>query len=168
MIIRYILSSVVGGIVATIVMLAALNISNIWGVKPLDVRAMFGSFITKKIDKESRLLGLIILLAGGIIFSFLYGIIVLGFITGRFGGTFGLPEYNWIPGVNFFYLYLGFLGGFGHGTFMALIGGAIIYELHPLEEFRKSMPYIVAALIGHAVFGFTVMLVHNFILARGV
>lgn len=167
MILRYILSSVLAGFVATLVMLAALNISNIWGVKPLDVRNMFGSFITRKIDKKSKLLGSILLLIGGQIFGFLYGAIVLAFITGRFGGNFGLPDYTWIPGVNFFFLYLGFLGGFGHGTFMALIGGAIIYELHPLEEFRKSMPYIVASLIGHASFGFTVMLVHNFILARG-
>ncbi len=155
------------GLVGTTVMLAALNISNIWGIEPLDVRNMFGSFITRKIDKNSKLLGTIILLIGGQLFAFLYGAIIVAFITGRFGGSFGLPEYIWIPGVNFFYLYLGFLGGFGHGTFMALIGGAIIYELHPLDEFRKSMPYIVSALIGHAVFGFTVMLVHNFILARG-
>jgi len=168
MVFRYILSSLVAGFIATFVMLAALNISNIWGVKPLDVRMMFGSFITRKINQKTKLLGLIILLIGGLIFAFLYGLIVLAFITGRFGGSFGLPEYNWIPGVNFFYLYLGFLGGFGHGTFMALIGGAIIYELHPLDEFKQSMPYIVAALIGHAVFGFAVMLVHNFILARGV
>ena len=168
MLLRYIVSSLIAGIVATAAMLASLRLSSIWGVKPLDVTMMFGSLITGKANQKSRLLGLIILFIGGIIFSFLYGLIVFLFLTGRFGGTFGLPEYNWLPGVNFFYLYLGALGGFGHGTFMALIGGAIIYELHPLDEFKGSMSYIVAALVGHAVFGFTVMLIHNFILARGV
>ena len=167
MVLTYVISSVVAGIVASLAMLASLNLSKIWGIKTYDVTLMLGSFFTKKLDSRSRSLGFAIFMLIGIMFSFLYGLIVLLFVTGRFGGSFGLPHYFWLPGVNFFLLYLGFLGGFGHGTFMALIGGVLFYELHPLPDFKDTMSYIVSALIGHAIFGLVVMLVHNFILARG-
>ncbi len=166
MVLSYIISSIVAGIVASLAMLASLNLSKIWGIKTLDVRMMLGSFVTKKLNNQAKILGFFIFLTVGIMFSFLYGLIVFLFVTGRFGGSFGMPQYYWIPGVNFFLLYLGLLGGFGHGTFMALIGGVLFYELHPLPDFRETLPYVVSALIGHAIFGFTVMLVHNFILAR--
>jgi len=152
-----ILSSVVSGLAATAVMLVVLYLPTLWGGPYYDTLGALGSMWTRKVDERARVLGLLLLFAGGIVFAMFYGAFVLMFLE----GPFDIPRYVILPRlpteVNLMYPLVGLVGGFGHGIFMALITTFIATDFHPLGEYRNPFTLILSYLIGHAVFGATVM-----------
>jgi len=152
-----ILASVVSGLAATAVMLVVLYLPAFWGGPYYDTLGALGSMWTRKVDERARVLGTVLLFVGGIIFAMFYGAFVLMFLE----GPFDMPRYVILKSlpteVNLFYPLMGLVGGFGHGIFMSLITTFIATDFHPLQEYRNAFSLILSYLIGHAVFGATVM-----------
>ena len=153
------LSSVLTGLLATAVMLVFLYLPILWNGVYYDTLGAIGSLWTREANDRSRLLGAIVLFAGGILFAAFYGAFVLMFMI-ESGGFRGVP-YIIFPNapttIDLFFPFLGLVGGFGQGIFMSLITSFIITDFHPVEKFRDPFPLILSFLIGHTVFGVTVM-----------
>lgn len=151
------LSSVVSGLIATGVMIVFLYLPVFWKGVYYDTLGALGSILLDKVDVRSRLVGTILLLVGGVLFAFFYGWYTLMFLE----GPFPAPPYIIFPGspaeVNLFYPLFGLVAGFCHGIFITLILTFVITDHHPLESYRQVYPLILSFIIGHTVYGMTVM-----------
>ena len=154
-----VLSSVLTGLLATAVMLVFLYLPLLWNGVYYDTLAAIGSLWTREANDRSRLLGAIVLFAGGVLFAAFYGAFVLMFML-ESGGFRGVP-YIIFPNapttIDLFFPLLGLVGGFGQGIFMSLITSFMITDFHPVESFRDPFPLILSFLIGHTVYGVVVM-----------
>lgn len=158
------LSSVVSGLIATGVMIVFLYLPVLWKGVYYDTLGALGAILLYKVDTRSRILGGILLLVGGILFAFFYGWYTLMFL----GGPFPAPLYLIFPGspleINLFYPLFGLVAGFCHGIFITLILTFVITDHHPLKSYRQAYPLILSFIIGHTVYGMTVMFLQSQIL----
>jgi hypothetical protein len=111
----------------------------------------------RKVDARSRLLGAILLLVGGVLFAFFYGFYTLMFLDGPFPAPLYLIASAPPVEINLFYSLFGLVAGFCHGSFITLILTFVITDHHPLESYRQAYPLIVSFMVGHTVYGMTVM-----------
>jgi hypothetical protein len=157
MILPLTLTSVLTGILGTAIMVAALYLPQAWGRPSYDTLGTLGSLFTKRIDAQARVLGALVLAAGGVVFAAYYGWIALMFMS----GTFDAPDYRVLRDfpteIHLFYPILGLVGGFAQGMFASLILGFVVVDFHPVEEQRSPFPLIQSFLIGNTVFGVVVM-----------
>ena len=153
------MSSIVTGLVGTAVMVVFLYLPVLWGGLYYDTLGAIGSIWTRTVDLRTRLVGALILFAGGIAFAMFYGAFALMFMIGA--GAYDAPSYRILPSLvtslDLFYPFIGLIGGFGHGLYMSLITSFIVTDFHPLPQFRDPYPLIVSFVIGHMVFGTVVM-----------
>lgn len=153
-----IFSSLAAGLIATFVMVLFQYLPLLWSGNYFDILGALGSWRTHVLDARARFIGAVLYFAGGIVFAFLYGVLVLGI---RLNSEFLYGGYVIsIPGlpteVNFVYPLLGIAMGLGHGVIVALIMTVLISR-HPLEYFHTRFILVVSQLIGHVVFGMVVM-----------
>lgn len=153
------LSSVLTGVVGTAVMVLFLYLPLLWNGVHYDTLASIGSIWTREANDRSRLIGMLLLTAGGVAFAAFYGAFVLMFMT-EAGAFRGVP-YVVFPSapttIDLFFPFLGLVGGFGQGIFMSLVTSFVVTDFHPLERFRDPFPLLLSFLIGHTVFGVVVM-----------
>ncbi|TVR91189.1 MAG: hypothetical protein EA416_09905, partial [Trueperaceae bacterium] len=151
------LSSVLTGTLGTAVMVAALNLPQLWGRKTYDALGTLGSLFTRRLDAQSRMIGAILLTFGGVVFAVFYGWIALMFYT----GTFAAPEYlifrDFPTTIDLFYPLVGLVGGFAQGMFAALILAFVVVDFHPIESQRSPFDLVQSFLVGNTVFGMVVM-----------
>jgi len=151
------LSSVLTGVLGTAVMVAALNLPQLWGKTTYDTLGTLGSLFTRRLDAQSRMIGAILLTVGGVVFAVFYGWIALMFYT----GTFAAPEYlvfrDFPTTIDLFYPIVGLVGGFGQGMFAALILAFVVVDFHPIESQRSPFDLVQSFLLGNTVFGMVVM-----------
>lgn len=149
------LTSVVTGLLGTAIMVLFLYLPLLWGGLYYDTLGAIGSIWTRVADMRARLIGALILFAGGIVFAMLYGAVALLFMTET--GAFEAVGYRILPSapaqIDLFYPLIGLVGGAGQGIYMSLIASFVITDFHPLPDFRDPFPLIVSFLIGHMVFG---------------
>ena len=157
MILELTLTSVLTGLLGTSLMVAVLNLPQIWGGQVYDTLGALGAVFTRRVDARSRMLGALFLAAGGIGFAVAYGWVALMFITGTFEGPNYVVTRDFPTTIDLFYPILGLVGGFGHGMFAALIATFVVTDFHPIEEMRDPFGLVRSFLIGHTVFGVTVM-----------
>lgn len=150
-------SSLISGLIATGVMIGFLYLPVFWRGVHYDTLGALGSIFWLRVDARSRTLGAILLLVGGVLFAFFYGWYTLMFL----GGPFPAPPYLVFPGapleINLFYPLFGLVAGFCHGIFITLILTFVVTDHHPLESYRQAYPLILSFIIGHTVYGMTVM-----------
>lgn len=151
------LSSVVSGLIATGVMIGFLYLPLLWRGVHYDTLGALGSILLDDVDARSRLVGAFLLVIGGVVFAFFYGWYTLMFLD----GPFPAPPYFVFPGspleTNLFYPLFGLIAGFCHGIFITLILTFVITDHHPLQSYRQAYPLILSFIIGHTVYGMTVM-----------
>jgi hypothetical protein len=152
-----ILTAFLTGLLGTAVMIAVLNIPQIWGGQVYDTLGALGAIFTRTLDDRSRVIGALFLMLGGIGFAVAYGWIALMFVTGTFDGANYVVLRNFPTTIDLFYPLLGLVGGFGHGMFAAIITTFIVTDFHPIEEMRDPFGLVRSFLIGHTVFGLVVM-----------
>ena len=157
MILELTLTSIVTGLLGTVLMVAVLHTPLVWGGEVYDTLGALGAVFTRRIDARSRMIGALFLAAGGIAFAVAYGWVALMFVNGTFEG----PDYQVLRDfptrIDLFFPILGLVGGFGHGMFAALIATFIVTDFHPIEEMRDPFGLVRSFLIGHTVFGVVVM-----------
>ncbi|MEZ4629918.1 MAG: hypothetical protein R2880_04250 [Deinococcales bacterium] len=157
MLLALILSSIVSGAIATGLMVLCLYLPLLWNGRYYDTLGAIGAVFTRRNDAQSRVIGAIILLIGGIIFALFYGFFVLMFEK----GPLNIPNYGILPGwpvkVNMMYIFLGLAGGLGQGMFMAMITSFIVADFHPVEAYRDNVTLIMSYIIGHTIYGIVVM-----------
>lgn len=149
-------SSVASGLIATGVMIAVLYLPVFWQGVHYDTLGALGSILLDKVDARARVLGALLLLIGGVIFAFFYGWYTLMFLT----GPFPAPAYIIVSApleINLFYPLFGLVAGFCHGIFITLITAFVVTDHHPLASYRQAYPLILSFIIGHTVYGMTVM-----------
>ena len=73
MILELTLTSVLTGLLGTSLMVAVLNVPQIWGGQVYDTLGALGAVFTRRVDARSRVLGAMFLAAGGIGFAVAYG-----------------------------------------------------------------------------------------------
>ena len=160
-----ILSSIAAGLIATFVMMIFLYLPILWNGNFYDVLGAIGSLITKQVDARSRFIGGLIYIAFGIVFSVLYGLILLPILQAVNAGNMEVPQLIIFSGmpveINLFYVILGLIAGIGHGIIVSLFATIIIIEHHPLEQFRSRYILVLSQLISHIAFGATVMFFHS-------
>ena len=158
MIVALIASSVASGIIATFVMVFFQYLPLAWQGNYFDILGALGSARTRTLDARARFVGALLYSAGGILFAFIYGLLVLGIRPNR-EFLYLAPSLS-LPGlpveVNLIYPLLGMAVGLGHGVIVALLT-TILITRHPLETFHTRFILIISQLIGHVVFGFVVM-----------
>ena len=151
------LSSVLTGVLGTAVMVAALNLPQLWGRKTYDSIGTLGSLFTKRLDGQSRIIGALVLTVGGVVFALFYGWIALMFLT----GTFDAPAYqvfrDFPTTIDLFYPLIGLVGGFAQGMFAALSLAFVVVDFHPIESQRNPLDLVQSFLVGNTVFGLVVM-----------
>ena len=157
MFLELILTAFLTGLLGTAVMIAVLNIPQIWGGQVYDTLGALGAIFTRTLDDRSRVIGALFLMLGGIGFAVAYGWIALMFVTGTFDGANYVVLRNFPTTIDLFYPLLGLVGGFGHGMFAAIITTFIVTDFHPIEEMRDPFGLVRSFLIGHTVFGLVVM-----------
>ena len=135
--------TIVGGIVATSVMSAALYFIHWRGFANADMIRALGTMVTKS-EEDAILPGVLIHFTSGIIFAFIY----VGFWS-----LWGFDAFN-------FYLVLGFITGLAHGLVVSFVLVALVAEHHPIEKFREAgMGVALAHLGGHVVYGLVLAVV---------
>ena len=151
------LSSVASGLIGTTVMLIFLYLPTFWNGLYYDTLGGLGGIFTQKIDRRAQLIGAILLFTGGILFAFFYGFFVLMLTQ----GAFSAPDYTIFrrsaAPINLFFPLAGLVGGMGHGIFVSLITSFIVTDFHPIPEYRDAFTLILSFVIGHTVYGVTVM-----------
>jgi hypothetical protein len=157
MVLALVLSSILSGLVATTVMIMFLYLPLSWGGVYYDTLGAIGATFLKRVDGQSRLLGVFWLFVGGVLFAFFYGAFVLMFMYGNFAA----PTYTIFPGwpveFNLFYPLLGLVGGLAQGIYLTLITTFIITDFHPVASYRQTYPLVLSFLVGHMVYGVVVM-----------
>ena len=151
------LSSVLTGVLGTAVMVAALNLPQLWGRKTYDSLGTLGSLFTKRLDAQSRMIGAIVLTFGGVVFALFYGWIALMFLTGRFDAPEYLVFRDFPTTIDLFYPLIGLVGGFSQGMFAALSLAFVVVDFHPIESQRNPLDLVQSFLVGNTVFGLVVM-----------
>lgn len=150
-------SSALSGLIGTGVMIVFLYLPRVWQGLYYDTLGALGSILLDKVDARSRIVGAVLLLIGGVVFAFFYGWYALMFI----GGPFSALDYTLFPGspsaLNLFYPLFGLIAGFCQGIFITLITTFVIVDHHPVERYRQFYPLILSFIIGHSVYGMTVM-----------
>jgi hypothetical protein len=150
------LSSVASGLIATGAMIIFLYLPVLWGGLYYDTLGALGSIFQARVDARARMVGVLLLLLGGVVFAFFYGWYTLMFL----GGPFPAPAYvisNAPVEINLFYPLFGLVAGFCHGIFITLITTFIVTDHHPVESYREVYPLILSFMVGHTVYGMTVM-----------
>lgn len=150
-------SSVASGLIATGVMIVCLYLPIFWQGVHYDTLGALGSIFVRKVDARSRLLGAILLLVGGVLFAFFYGFYTLMFLDGPFPAPPYLIASAPPVEINLFYPLFGLVAGFCHGIFITLILTFVITDHHPLDSYRQAYPLILSFMVGHTVYGMTVM-----------
>lgn len=165
MLLNLILSSIVSGLVATALMIVALYLPLLWRGVYYDTLGGIGAIYLRRVDERGRLLGAMTLVVGGVLFAMVYGAFVLMFTR----GPFPAPDYTvlstWPTPLNLFYPLLGLVGGLGQGIFVTLIATFIVTDFHPLPAYRDPFPLVLSFLVGHLVYGVTVMTFQSQLLA---
>lgn len=157
MLLELLLTAFLTGLLGTALMIAVLNIPQIWGGPVYDTLGALGAIFTRRLDDRARVIGTLFLMAGGIAFAVAYGWIALMFVTGTFDGANYIVLRNFPTTIDLFYPLMGLVGGFGHGMFAALITTFVVTDFHPIEEMRDPFGLVRSFLIGHTVFGLVVM-----------
>ena len=156
-------SSVVSGLIATGVMMVFLYLPRFWKGLYYDTLGALGSILLDRVDARTRILGAALLLVGGVVFAFFYGWYTLMFLD----GPFSAPVYT-VPGspvaINLFFPMFGLVAGFCHGIFITLITTFVVTDHHPVESYRQVYPLILSFIIGHTVYGMTVMSLQSWFL----
>ncbi len=151
-------SSILSGLIATAVMVVFLYLPRLWNGVYYDTLGGLGAMFLGQANSQARLIGAVLIFAGGVLFGFFYGWFALMFLN----GTFLAPQYLIFAGTplqtDLFFVILGLVGGFGQGMFVSLITTFIATDFHPLESYRDPFPLILSFLIGHTVYGAVVML----------
>ena len=157
------LSSALSGLIGTGVMTLFLYLPRVWQGLYYDTLGALGSILLDEVGARSRIVGAVLLLVGGVVFAFFYGWYAQMFI----GGPFLAPNYT-VPGssaVNVFYPLFGLVAGFCQGIFITLITTFVIVDHHPVERYRQFYPLILSFIIGHSVYGMTVMTLQSLFLS---
>ncbi|MDZ7703224.1 MAG: hypothetical protein U5L04_01910 [Trueperaceae bacterium] len=160
------LSSVLAGLVGAGITILFLYLPLLWRGVYYDTLGALGTAALSRTSMPSqnseemariRVVGGIFYLGGGVLFAVFYGLVALIFIA----GPFPPPDYTVAFGggleINFWYLLLGLVGGFGHGIFVTLITSFIVVEFHPVQAYRDEFSLVLSYLIGHTVYGVVVM-----------
>ncbi len=151
------LSSIASGLLATTVMVVFLYLPTLWNGLYYDTLGGLGGVFTRSIDQRSRIIGALLLYTGGVLFAFFYGFFVLMLTTGPFSAPAYILFPNSLAPVNLFYPLAGFVGGLGHGLFVSLITTFIVTDFHPVPGYRDTFALLVSFIVGHVVYGVTVM-----------
>lgn len=157
------LSTLIAGSVAIAVMLAILYLPLLWGGQTYDVLNALGSAITRRVDGRSLAIGFALYVIGGFFFALLYGLVAQPIVTAEATGGVDLPDLL-VAGegsLDLTYLLIGLALGMAHGGIVALFVTIVVIEHHPLERFRNRYTLVRSQLLGHVVFGATVMLLHS-------
>lgn len=157
MILPLTLTSVLTGLLGTLVMIGVLYLPFFWGGQVYDTLGALGAMFTRRVDARSRAIGAGFLALGGIAFAAAYGWVALMFVTGTFDGPGYVIFPNFPTTIDLFFPILGLVGGFGHGMFAALITTFVVTDFHPIERMRDPFALVRSFLVGHSVFGVVVM-----------
>lgn len=153
----FLLSSIISGIIATTIMIAFLYLPRLWKGVYYDTVGALGAILFDTVDTRSSIIGGLLLYIGGMTFALFYGWYALMFLE----GPFPAPPYVVFFGspleTNLFYPLFGMVAGFCHGIFITLILTFVITDHHPLAHYRQAYPLILSFIIGHTVYGATVM-----------
>lgn len=161
MVLELLLSSLIAGPLATLVMVVFQYLPMIWGGGHYHVIGALGTAITGEPGRRSSLLGIGIYFGVGVVFALLYGLIVVGLIS----IDRELPPMTLLGGdVHLFDVLVGLALGLGHGLLVAILLAIVVVEHHPIEEYRSNFYVIPSAVIGHIAFGGAVMFFHSLIL----
>ena len=128
------------GIIGTAGMEILLQSITKSGMANADMARAVGSLFTRKLENSYRI-GIMIQTISGIIFAFLYAIIIVFFNVHGFLSCAGA----------------GTLIGFIHGAIVGFVLVAAVAESHPLPEFREAgFSVAVAHWFGHIIYGLMV------------
>jgi hypothetical protein len=145
-----ILQTVLAGLIATVVMSAALYAIHWRGFAEADMIRALGSLVTRS-ETNAMPLGVAIHLLSGIGFAFVYVIA---------WSTLPLAEFR-------HYVLLGLMTGFAHGLVVSFLLVILVAEHHPLPRFQRvGIGVAVAHLAGHIVYGLLVGIVAGSYLLR--
>ncbi len=137
---RIIWLAIWAGIVGTAGMEILLQSITKSGMANADMARAVGSLFTKSMSNAYKF-GIIIQTFSGIIFAFLYTLVIVYFNVHGFLSSAGA----------------GTLIGFIHGAVVGFVLVAAVAESHPMKEFREAgFSVAVAHWIGHLVYGLLV------------
>lgn len=155
------MSSFAAGLIASVVMLAVLYLPRAWNGPHYDVARALGSALTGREDARASFLGTVLVALGGIVFAFLYGLVIRTLMTNA-ASVPSLALDAPLPVVlDAVYPIAGVVLGFAHGGIVALLLTIVVTEHHPLPHYRDSFALVPWVLLGHLVFGATVAFFHH-------
>ncbi|CAN5497450.1 hypothetical protein BH24DEI1_BH24DEI1_04790 [soil metagenome] len=163
MVLELLLSSLIAGPLATVVMVIFQYLPMLWSGGHYDVIGALGTAVTGKAERRSSLIGAAIHFGSGVLFAFLYGLIAWGLVS----IDTELPQMVAWGGVNMFDVLIGLAVGLGHGLLVAILLAIVVVEHHPIEAYRSNFYVIPSAVVGHIAYGGSVMFFHSLIL-RGL
>ena len=135
-----ILIILISGLVSTLLMTLLFGAITNLKIANADMIRALGSIYTKNYDNSFRP-GFIFMLFSGVLFAFIYYLIINFFVP--------------IPGIAT--VLAGLAMGFFHGMVVSLGLVIIVAEHHPLEEFRAAGFAVAAShLLAHIVYGFSI------------
>lgn len=150
-----IFASVAAGVIATAAMLAVTYLPVLWRGVPCDVLGMLGSALSGREDARSRYLGTVLFTVGGVLFAFLYGLLIDTLM--RAGEA--MPSLLVAPAlptsIDLAYPLVGLAMGVAHGGVIVLFMTILVTEHHPLARFRDGFSFVLPLLAGHLAFGAT-------------
>lgn len=157
------LSAFAAGLIATALMVFVLYLPRLWGGRAYDVMGALGSAMVGAETQQARFMGTTVYFLGGLVFSLLYGWIVLALLESPGAvGDFGIPVLEGAPvEIDLLFPLLGALVGLVHGMVVAILVTVIVIEHHPLERFRQRVGLVPSQVLSHVVYGATVMFFHH-------
>lgn len=145
-----IMQTALAGVIATVVMSAALYAIHWRGFAEADMIRALGSIVTRN-EANAIPLGMAIHLFSGIVFAFVYVIV---------WSTLPISEFQ-------HYVLLGLVTGFAHGLVVSFALVILVAEHHPLERFQRAgIGVAVAHLVAHVVYGVLVGVIAGSYLLR--
>jgi general stress protein CsbA len=155
------ISSLIAGPIATLIMVVFQYLPVLWGGGHYDWLGAIGSTVLREMGRRALIVGAIIHFGFGIVFAYLYGMVAWGLLAVHTE----LPQLLILGGsVNLFDVTIGAVIGLGHGLLVALVLAVVVIEHHPFREYRASFFVIPSAVISHVAFGTMVMFFHSLIL----
>ena len=134
---------VLAGVVGTTVMTLVMALIHRMGWANADMVRAIGSIYTRSF-KSAFWPGLVIHYGAGILFAFLYAVLVAVAPIHTDGGT----------------IMVTLCTGIFHGMSMGMVLAVMVAENHPLPEFRKAgVGVVLSHVVGHIFYGLTVGLV---------